>query len=68
MFADRETMERRAQAAAAEWQKAKAVWRRFARFLLGFAILLGFALSYVAGDTNGRFACLSVRPERDSTP
>lgn len=61
-------MERRAEAAAEEWRKAKAVWRRFAVVLIGLAFLVAFAFAYIAGDANGRFSCACNRPEQDSTP
>lgn len=68
MFADRETMERRAEAAAAEWGKAKAVWRKLGRWLAVLAILLGLIFAYAAGDLNARLNCLGLRPEVTSTP
>lgn len=71
MFADKATAEARAEIAAAEWRKAKAVWRRFAVVLL--AILLGLALfvTWLAGDLHGRRDCTcsnSARPAPRSTP
>lgn len=53
MFADKETMKRREEAAAIEWAKAKASAKRFGAGCLALSILALCGLFYLAGYAAG---------------
>lgn len=68
MFADRETMERRAEVTKAEWAKAKATWKNYGRVLFAIILVLAFLFTYACGDLHGRLGCMAIREKQDSTP
>jgi hypothetical protein len=67
MFASREAREEREIAAAEQWKKAKANWRRVRLVLWLILAAILAALIYFAGELSGFVACRSERPEVTST-
>ena len=68
MFASKETRDKREADAAAEWIKAKAVWRRIGKAakLIGLLCLLVFV--YYAGERSGFLACKTSRDSEMTQP